>query len=151
MSEAKHTARALPKGRDRWGLRPVRRGRVRGQIVNLRRSFEVGEFGNLLVVDFELAIDKDLPTVPVRMSGTIFNHEPREGMVVEMPDPDPLVRPIVTHRLSLPWDRHHQIVAFYPGRGDPSRARQRLVGVLVVLLPMAVAAVLLGLYFALGW
>ena len=150
MSQAKQAAPARPKGRDRWGLRPVRRGRVRGQIINLRRSFEVGEFGNLLVVDFDLAIDEGQPVVPVRMSGTIFDNEPLEGMVVEVRDPAPATRPIVAHRLAFPPHYQHEVVCFYPGRDEPSPGRQRMLGMLLVLGPLAFAAALLGLYYALA-
>ncbi len=152
MSAAKAAAAPSrpPKGKDRFGLRPPRKGRIRGQIANVRRSFEVGAFGNLLIVDFDLLIDQGVPPVPVRMSGTIFNQEPREGMLVEVADPDPTVRPIVAHRLQTAWDRHSEIVAFYPGRDDLSPARQRMIGLLVLLIPVVVGAALLGVFFAYG-
>ena len=148
MSAAKAAAPPPQKGKDRHGLRPPRAGRVRGTIANVRRSFEVGEFGNLLIIDFDLVIDQGTPPVPVRMAGTIFNQEPHEGMLVEVHDPDPAVRPIVTHRLQAAWDRHYHIVAFYPGRDDLSPTRQRLFGLLVVLAPIVVGAALLGVFFA---
>ncbi len=135
-------------GKDRWGLRPVRRGRVRGQIHNLRRSDKVGQFGSLLVFEFDLFVDEGQPPVPVEMIGADFTHEPREGMLVETPDPTPDLRPIAARRLDFPPKYEFEIVSYYPGRDDPPRSVERLRGLLVLALPFAVAGVLLGLYYA---
>lgn len=136
-----------PRSKDRFGLRRARAGRVRGQIANVRRSFEIGEFGNLIVMDFDLVTDPGAPPTPVRMTGTIFNREPQEGMLVEVRDPDPSVRPILTHRLDFPPHYHFEIVGFYPGRDDLSPGRQRLIGAVVVVGPLVIAAVLIGLFY----
>lgn len=150
MSDQQTAAPQRPTGKDRFGLRPAGRGRVRGRIQNLRRGFEIGEFGQLTVIEFELEGEHGTPPVPVRMTGTIFNDEPHDGLLVEVRDPDPSARPIETWRLDLPHHRGTEIVAFYPGRNEPPPSRQWLLGALVILAPIAVAAVLLGVFFAYG-
>jgi hypothetical protein len=125
----------------------VRAGRVRGQLRNLRRSSDVGDFGELRVVEFDLFIDDDLPMVPVRMTGTDFSNDIREGPVVEVRDPDPSVRPIAALRLDFPPGYAHEVIAFCPGRDAPSALSGRLRAALMVLGPIAFAAVLLGLFF----
>lgn len=148
MTDTKPAVPARRRGRDRWGLRRVRAGRVRGQIRDIRRSFEVGVFGTITVIDFDLFIDDGLPPVPVRMSGTSFSDEPHEGHVVEVRDPDPTQRPIAPRQLYYPPGYEHEVISFFPGRDDPSALRERLRGVLVVLGPIAFALFMLGLFFA---
>ena len=135
MSEAKTGILARLRRRDRWGLRPVRSGRIRGQIRNFRRSLDVDDLGQVFIIDFDLFIDDDQPLVPVRMSGTDFQGEPREGQVVELRDPDPGVRPIQATRLDYPPRYEHDVVSFYPGRDDLPPARQRMNSLLVVARP----------------
>lgn len=151
MNQPKPAAPARPKGKDRWGLRPVRAGRVRGQIRNVRRSFAVSDFGNILTFDFDLFVDDDVPLVPVRMAGADFLVEPQEGNLVDVRDPDPAVRPIETYRLDFPPRYEHRIIAYYPGRGEPPPWRERAGGLLVVIGPIGLAVALAGLFAALYW
>lgn len=129
-------------------MRPVRAGRLRGQIRNVRRSFDVSDFGEVTVIDFDLFVDDDLPMVPVRMSGIDFMNEPHEGSIVDVRDPDPTVRPIVAYRLDFPPNYEHDVVCYYPGRDDLPPARQRLNGLLMVFGPILFAVLLLSLALA---
>lgn len=148
MSEAKPETSGRRRSRDRWGLRPVRNGRVRGQIRNVRRSLEVGEFGEIIVFDFDLFMDDDQPSVPVRMSGTDFQNEPHEGVVVDVSDPAPHVRPIEPTRLDFPPQYDREVVSFYPGRDDVPHARQRMNGLFVIIGPIVVTAAAIGVFLA---
>lgn len=148
MSEAKPGAPAKRGRRDRWGMRPPRRGRVRGQIRNVSRSFGVSEYGNIIIVDFDLFIDDDLPLVPVRMRGTDFPIEPQEGQVVDVRDPAPDVRPIEATRLDFPPHYQHEVVAYYPGRDDIPQSRQRMNGLMVIIGPIVVTVAAIGLFLA---
>jgi hypothetical protein len=138
-----------PKGKDRWGMPPARRGRVRGMIRNLRRSSEIGEFGEIKIIEFDLFVDDGQPLVPVRMSGTYFNHEPHADRIAEVRDPDPAIRPIMAHRLYFPPTFEHEIVAYYPGRDDPPPWRQRVGAILMVAGPIVFVAVAVGLFITL--
>ena len=149
MSEAKTGILARLRRRDRWGLRPVRSGWVRGQIRNIRRSFELDDLGQVFIIDFDLFIDDDQPLVPVRMSGTDFQGEPGEGQVVELRDPDPGVRPIQATRLDYPPRYEHDVVSFYPGRDDLPPARQRMNSLLVVAGPVILTAIAVAVFLAL--
>ncbi|MDA8254001.1 MAG: hypothetical protein M0Z28_33155 [Rhodospirillales bacterium] len=149
MSGSRTAGLPWRRRRDRWGLRPVRAGRVRGQIRNLHRSFETCEFGQVIVFDFELFVDDAMPPVPVRMAGMDFQNEPRDGNVVDVRDPSPTVRPIEAIRLDFPPRYQHDVVSFYPGRDEPPPARQWMQGALIILGPILLAAGLLGLYFVL--
>jgi hypothetical protein len=144
------TAPARKRGKDRWGWRPVRAGYVRGQIRNLRREAEVSPFGDLRVVEFDLFVDDDLPMIPVRMAGTDFSNDFREGPVVDVRDPDPSVRPIIATRLDFPPHFDHEIISYYPGRDDPPPAVGRLRAALMVLVPAGFVAAMLGLYYVFG-
>jgi hypothetical protein len=132
--------------RDRFGLRPVRAGRLRGEVRNVRRDIEMGAFGSEIVFEFDLIAEEGAPAVAVRMSGTDFSGQPHDGQVVEVQDPDPARRPLIAHRLDLPLRRREAVIAYYPGRNDLTPAQQRLRGVLVVLGPLAFAAAAIGLF-----
>lgn len=136
--------------RDRFGLRPVRAGRLRGEVRNVRRDIDMGAFGSEIVFEFDLIAEEGAPAVAVRMSGTDFSGQPQDGQVVEVRDPDPARRPLMAHRLDLPFRRREAVIAYYPGRNDLTPAQQRLRGVLVVLGPLAFAAAAIGLFIAFG-
>ena len=148
MSKKKPAVRGLFRRRDRWGWRPARRGRLRGEIRNLRHSTEISECGTIFVYDFDIFVDDGLPLVPVRMQGTDFQNEPVQGRVVEMNDPNPKIRPVEPIRLDYPPAFMIRVVSFYPGRDDPSVSLQRLHGLLVMIGPIAAAAVMIGLFYA---
>ncbi len=138
----------LGRRRDRFGLRPVRAGRLRGEIRNVRRGSEMGAFGTETVFEFDLIAEEGAAAVAVRMSGTDFSGAPHDGQVVELSDPDPAIRPLLAHRLDHPFLRHQAIIAYYPGRSDLSPAQQRLRGALVVLAPLVFALAAIGLFIA---
>lgn len=148
MSGARSAPRKRRPRRDRWGCRGVRRGWLRGQIRNIRRGSEVSHYGSSLVFEFDLFVDDNLPLVPVRMIGTDFPLEPREGQIWDVPDPTPDIRPIAAVRLVSPFDSDIALKAFYPGRGDPSRLRQRIEGTFIIIGPIAAAAAMVGLFYA---
>ena len=136
--------------RDRFGLRPVRAGRLRGEVRNVRRDTEMGAFGTEIVFAFDLIAEEGAPAVPVRISGTDFSGQPHDGQVVDVRDPNPAIRPLIAHRLDLPFGRREAVIAYYPGRNDLTPAQQRLRGMLVVLGPLAFAAAAIGLFIAFG-
>ena len=138
---------AKGRGKDRWGLRPVRAGTLRGQVRNIRRSNVVGDFGDMTVIDFDLFIDDGQKPVPVQMSGTDFFNEVVEGPVVDVRDPDPAVRPILATRLDFPPQYNHEVISCYPGRDDAPAARERIGGVLMVIGPIVFAAALIALFY----
>jgi hypothetical protein len=142
---------ARRRKRDRFNLAPVRQGWVRGRVARLRQREEACEFGKLLVLEFDLVDDPEQPPIPVIMAGTEFNGRLMDGDVVEMADPAPSVRPItplqIVHSFS---DPANVVVAYYPGRGTPSRRFTTLIGWLAIAGPaVAVAAIMAVLHFAL--
>ncbi|HET9019450.1 MAG TPA: hypothetical protein VFN46_07690 [Acetobacteraceae bacterium] len=148
MSEAKPGVLGRRGRRDRWGLPPVRGGWVRGQVRNFRRGYEISEYGDVFVWDFDLFVDDDQPLVAVRMRGTDFQGGPGEGEIVELRDPDPTVRPIETTRLEFPNSPGRDAVSFYPGRDDIPEARQRMNGLVVIVGPIVAAAAAIGVFLA---
>ncbi len=131
---------------DQWGLAPVRAGMVRGQIANVRRSIGVCDFGELIIMDFDLVRGEGVPAVPVQMTGTDFVGPLNEGWLAELPDPDPTVRPIVTSRLAFPPNYDNDLIAYYPGRMDKPANVMRLRGLLMVVSPVVFALAVLGLF-----
>jgi hypothetical protein len=127
------------------GLTP-RPGCVLGQVANLRRFTEVCAYGDLHVIEFDLLRPGGEAPVPVRMRGTAFSRDLFAGQIVEVRDPDPERRPIVTRRLDYPPLYNAELVSFYPGEGEPPRGLGRLWVVLAILAPFVVAGTLLGLY-----
>ena len=95
----------LEKVKDRFNLKPVAKGFVRGMAIHVRQHEEPGEFGVLQVIEFELSDTPKGPGIPVRMAGTYFNHRLIEGSVLDVPDPTPHVRPIATDVASHPRSR----------------------------------------------
>lgn len=136
-------------GRDRWNQPPVRSGRLRGQVANVRGSETACEFGTLLIMDFDIVADPPRPGVPVRMSGISFSGQLIEGTVVDVPDPDPAQRPIITTRLFIPHGHEEwTFEAYYPGRDEPSQRALTLHGLLAVGGPvLALLAALAALHF----
>ena len=149
MSEAKTGILARLRRRDRWGLRPVRSGRIRGQIRNFRRSLDVDDLGQVFIIDFDLFVDDDQPLVPVRMSGTDCQGDAHDGDIVEVRDPGRGVRPVPAVRLYYPPHYVHEVVSFYPGRDDLPPARQRMNSLLVVAGPVILTAIAVAVFLAL--
>src|SRR5947209_3404360 len=86
----------LAKTKDRFNLPPVRKGYLRGFAINIRRTEQPCEFGTLQIAEFELADTRKGPGVPLRMAGTYFTGHIMDGTLLDVPDPTPNVRPIVT-------------------------------------------------------
>jgi len=147
MSQASQAEAPHQRGRDRYGWRPVRRGWIRGQIRNVRRGNEVGDYGTILVMDFELFVDDDAPMVAVRMRGTDFQGQLYEGKIADIRDPGDGVRPIEVTRLRYPPQYAHDVRSYYPGRDDPTLARQRIRAMVPIIGPIAVAAAMIGLFY----
>jgi hypothetical protein len=126
----------LERNKDKWNLPPVQPGWLRGFVIDLRR-FEVPcEFGMLQIIDFELSETLRGPGVPVRMTGTYFSNRLREGNVLDVRDETPSVRPIETSLATFSRSGGAiKLRAFYPGRGDPPRRRNLMLGVLGLAVP----------------
>ena len=136
MSEQK-TDPAKKKGPvlDRWNLRPAPPGVVRGRARNIRESEQVGPYGQMRVVDFDLWIDEGVPAVPVRMTGTDFQNRVMEDMVLDAPDPDPAVRPVAPWRVKSSHNPDYEVIAHYPGREFAVQSRGLAWTVMVILAP----------------
>jgi hypothetical protein len=131
--------------RDRWNLKPVRRGYQRGHIRNLRRREELCPYGALLIWEFELETDKSAPLLPVRLSGTEFSSRLLEGMLVDVPDPEPRQLPLEPTRVdfSQKLDEGAHLIVYYPGRGLRSRKRDLLWSWVMMGLPVLIVLCLL--------
>ncbi len=128
------------------------RGFVRGRVCNLRNSETVGDYGMVMVLDFDLFIDDGLPTVPVRMTGTDFFGRVMTDHVLDVPDPDPSVRPITPWRVTVSHDANQEIIAHYPGLEIGMKSRGLLSTVATVVAPFVVILlVLLWLSWHFGW
>jgi hypothetical protein len=140
-------ARGVAK--DRWNLKPVRKGWRRGMVTKLRHSEEPCEFGMLLIMDFELSEDPEQPGIPVRMSGTQFSDALFEGTVVEIADPTPDQRPIIATQVRFShYAGDATLRAHYPGRGEMPAGRRTLLGLLALGWPaVALVAALTVLHF----
>jgi hypothetical protein len=148
MSDPKPGKPAKPPKKDRWGQTPVAPGHVRGSATNLRRWEDVGTYGPVQVVAFDLWVDKNVPLVPVRMTATDFQGRVVEGSVYDVPDPDPQVRPLQPWRITHADNSEAEVIAHFPGREFAVKGRGLLWTIGVVLSPLVAAAVLAGL---LGW
>lgn len=148
MTEQKLAKPVKPVTLDRWGLLPVRPRHVRGIVRNVRITEDVSPYGPMLVVDYDLWTDDGVPNIPVRMTGTDFMNRIIPENLLDVPDPDPGVRPITPTRVTSAHNDDHEIVAHYPGRSASIHPRGLAWTVMVVLIPFAVIALMMGL---LGW
>jgi hypothetical protein len=133
--------------RDVFGLRPVRRGWVRGQVRNLQELKVTDTFGERTVYCFELLVAEHEPPVPVRMPGNSFSASVFNGALVDIRDPDPSQRPLVTKLLRFPPHYKYEVRAFYPGFENPTPAQERLTKFGFVMGPILAVLALIGLYF----
>jgi hypothetical protein len=142
---------ASRKTKDRWNLPPIEKGWLRGHAMNIRKSEETCEFGILEVLEFELCEKPDKPGIPVRMSGTYFGNRMLDGTVMDVPDPDPSVRPITPTKIYFSHHRRAiELSSYYPGRDDTPPNVDRLRSILVLVGPaVALVAILCVLYFGL--
>jgi hypothetical protein len=133
---------------DPWNLDlpPVRPGFIRGLVANIRNSTEECQYGELLILDFDLHAKGGGTIASVQMRGTDFSRHLRHGALVDVPDPDPTVRPIVTKRLYTPREGREALVAYYPGAEGRSRRGERLYGFALVLGGLALVAILLTIW-----
>jgi len=133
--------------RDQWGFRPVGRGWLRGHACNVRYFDEAGEFGILLILEFDLRTDREVPGVPVRMTATEFNHRIGEGQVVDVRDSTPKIRPITPHEIYfVPRQRDEKLIAHYPGRRQMTRRVNLLVAVATIGAPIVLLFSLVALF-----
>jgi hypothetical protein len=138
-----------PTGLDAFGLKPVRRGHVRGRIQRLNRGTKLTAYGEIMLLDFEFDPGDGQPPVPVRMEGINVMGSLYEGAVVDVADPDPGARPIPARRMRHSHHEFHDVSIYHPDRdGGPTRAGRRL-GLALVFGPPSVLALLVGLYYAL--
>jgi hypothetical protein len=156
MSEARTPAQAEQRkrlGLDKWGLKPVPRGFLRGRVTNMVQSEAIDIYGQVQVIAFDLVSDEDTPPVPVRMTATDYSHRLTEGHLVDVPDPPPHVRPVAPEYLMFSVDvggDDKQVTAYYPGRGMPSRRSSFLWALLVIAGPIVfvlLATALISWYF----
>ena len=134
---------------DRWGLQPVARGWLRGQVANLRQWDEPCEYGMLQIMEFDLCPERDKPGVPVRMTATYFGNRLMDGQVIDIPDPTPSVRPITPNRAIFSHSNPQaQLVAYYPGRDAESLETSRLLAASALIVPaIALGMLLVALHF----
>lgn len=139
VAEQERAKASKRRNRDRWGLKPVRKGWLRGNAFNIRIWDEPGELGLLTIMEFELLTERNQPGVPVRMTGTDIWGRVAEGQLLDVRDPDPIVRPIVTDRVFFSYAQNHSIdiKAYYPGR-DTMAPRKSLMFALLTLAAPAV-------------
>jgi len=129
--------------RDAWNLPPVEKGWLRGHAVNVTQHEEAGEFGTLLVMDFELRADPKQPGIPVRMTAVYFTHRLMEGQLMDVPDPTPNIRPVTPEQIFFAGLRRAaEITAHYPGRRIMTQRRNFALAALAVGGP---AVVLVGI------
>jgi hypothetical protein len=137
--------RAKAGKKDRWGLRPIEKGWLRGHAVNIRTWEEPDDLGMLINLEFELRENPKETGVLVRMAGTDFNDRILDGQLMDVPDPDPQVRPIVTDRVYYAHRgrRDGALTAHYPGRRMDTPRKSLTLGLLAVVVPVVfvVAAV----------
>ena len=131
-----------PSGLDRWKLKPVGPGYLRGQIRNIRRSEDISRFGTLRVVEFDLDRGGGLPPVPVEMRGLYFNRDVPEGRVCDVADPTPHIRPLVTGLITFPQAPGQSVTTFNMDAEALARRRFWSWSLLVPLIPVAVIALL---------
>ena len=135
----REAARAKRTETDRWGLTPIEKGWLRGHAMNVRQWEDACQFGKLLVIEFELRETMKSKGVPVRMEGTYFTGRIHEGAVMDVPDPDPTVRPVRPEKIYVSQSyRKHEFVAFYPGRDLPPQRRTLVQAVLAVTVPFLI-------------
>lgn len=133
--------------KDRWGWPPVRKGRVRGHVTNMRMWDEPGAFGVTHNISLELREDPKQPGVPVLMQGTDVEGRIIEGMVMEVEDRNPKVRPIIateiiySHSVLDGPGRTHSVRTYYPGRDDEPPRRNLAVAISMVAVPTLVLLV----------
>ncbi len=85
---------------DRWGNVPARPGFLRGRVKNMRYSEGVASpYGPTIVLDFDLSCEDGSPEVPVQMTGTNFQGRVADIDPIDVEDPDPRIRPIMTERV----------------------------------------------------
>jgi hypothetical protein len=133
--------------RDRFGLRPVGRGWLRGQVQHLKEVKATDRFGERIVFCFDLLVAENQPPVEVRMPGNSFSAGIIPGALVDIRDPDPSQRPLVTTLLRFPPHYKYEVRAFYPGFEDPTPMQERLTKFGFVGGPIIAVLVLIGIYF----
>ena len=150
-------AKAGKRGKkDKWGLRPIGKGWLRGHAMNIRIWEEADEVGMVRVMQFELRENPKEPGVPVRMTATEFNRNMGEGELMDVRDPDPSVRPITPYQIffSRADRRDGDLTAHYPGRGMMAPRRNLAMGLLVIGAPivflLAAVAVLYYVFHVTG-
>lgn len=104
---------------DEYGLPPPRKGVLRGFVRDLRFSQEESAVGRIQIVDFNLHFRGDRLPVPVRMRGSDFTDHLVDGWLMDVPDPDPKLRPITPRRITAPWHEGLEVTSYYPGQDDP--------------------------------
>lgn len=101
-------------------------------------------YGQLLILDFDLWIGEGVPLVPVRMSGTDFNGRVTENQVLDVPDPDPSIRPVAPLRVTSARNPAWEVVAHYPGRdaavAAPAGSRRTILIVAAAAVAVLLAA-----------
>lgn len=139
------------KYKDKYNLRPVAKGYLRGQAFDIRSTEYPSKLGIVKILEFELRENPKEKGVPVRMEGTYFNSRLIEHTVVDVPDPDPSVRPI---RTDIIYFSHHGrkmgVQAYNPGR-DPEPRRVSLIrGLVVLILPIIATIVAIAALWRIG-
>ncbi|MBN9508607.1 MAG: hypothetical protein J0I21_05740 [Alphaproteobacteria bacterium] len=124
----------------------ARPGHVVGVVANLRRSTEPCAYGELHVLEFDLLRPHGAAPIPVRMRGMSFSRDLFVGQMVEVRDPDPETRPVVTRRLDYPPLYNTELVSFYPGEGETPRGLSRFWALVMLLVPVVIGGTLIALY-----
>ncbi len=124
----------------------ARPGYVVGVVGNLRRSTEACTYGDLHVMEFDLLRPHGAAPIAVRMRGMSFSRDLFAGQIVEVRDPDPETRPVVTRRLDYPPLYNTELVSFYPGEGEMPRGLSRFWALVMLLVPIVIGGTLIALY-----
>lgn len=133
---------------DRWNLPPAKRGILRGVVINVRSSTVEAPFGQLQIIDFDLAVDEKLPLVPVQMRGNDFTRPLLPNCLADVPDPDASVRPIRPRIVTFPHSPGYDLISYYPGQDDPKNAKDSFWALVAIVGPVVSAA---GLAAWIGW
>ncbi len=150
MSESDQQPAGPPSKLDRFGLPPVKRGMLRGKIRDVRHSIVEGAYGQMQVIDFNLYTAPKQPPVPVQMRGNDFTTPVRDDWVIDVADPDPTIRPLLTRRITLPHNPGTEVVSYYPGWDDPNTSKDRFWSIVAIAGPLVGGAILVGLLFYFG-
>ena len=135
---------AKPSKLDQFGLKPPRKGTVRGIIRNVRQSHVEAAFGEELVIEFDLDRGENLPAIAVQMRGNDYSMPIYADWLADIRDPDPAMRPLITRRVAFPHSPGTELVSYTPGQDDPNTPADRFWSYVAVIGPLVAGCGLAG-------